>query len=98
MATGVHFLHLRNVTLESDGVKGSFYEADHLGGHVDMVALMQAALNEEQRRKDAGRADWSIPFRPDHGLDILDDPDAQGTAGLPSHRAPQGTGRIAPAS
>ena len=80
----VHFLHLRNVTLESDSVKGSFYEADHLGGHVDMVALMQAALNEEQRRKDAGRADWSIPFRPDHGLDILDDQTRKAQPGYPA--------------
>ena len=80
----VHFLHLRNVTLESDGVKGSFYEADHLGGHVDMVALMQAALNEEQRREDAGRADWSIPFRPDHGLDILDDQTRKAQPGYPA--------------
>ena len=69
----VHFLHLRNVTRETTGVRGSFYEAEHLGGDTDMIALVEAALREEVRRKAIGRSDWSIPFRPDHGQDILDD-------------------------
>jgi mannonate dehydratase len=69
----VHFLHLRNVKRETAEVRGSFYEAEHLGGDTDMVALVEAALQEEARRRAAGRADWSIPFRPDHGQDILDD-------------------------
>ena len=80
----VHFLHLRNVALESDAIKGSFYEAEHLGGHVDMVALMQAALDEEARRKKEGREDWSIPMRPDHGLDILDDQKRKAQPGYPA--------------
>ena len=41
-------------------------------GDTDMVALMEAALKEEARRRAEGRADWSIPMRPDHGQDILD--------------------------
>ncbi|SMX36522.1 mannonate dehydratase [Maliponia aquimaris] len=69
----VHFLHLRNVTRETSNIRGSFHEAEHLGGDTDMVALVEAALKQEARRKAAGRADWSIPFRPDHGQDILDD-------------------------
>ncbi|TLP48110.1 mannonate dehydratase [Cohaesibacter sp. CAU 1516] len=80
----VHFLHLRNVVLESSDIKGSFYEAEHLGGHVDMVALMKAALAEEERRRAQGRKDWSIPFRPDHGLDILDDLKRQAQPGYPA--------------
>ncbi|WP_319411729.1 mannonate dehydratase [uncultured Cohaesibacter sp.] len=80
----VHFLHLRNVALESDAIKGSFYESEHLGGHVDMVALMQAALDEEARRKQEGRSDWSIPMRPDHGLDILDDQKRKAQPGYPA--------------
>src|SRR5690606_13004154 len=35
----VHFLHLRNVTRESDAIAGSFYEDEHLKGGTDMVAL-----------------------------------------------------------
>ena len=69
----VHFLHLRNVHRETPEIRGSFYEAEHLGGHTDMVALVGAVLAEEARRRQAGRRDISIPFRPDHGQDILDD-------------------------
>jgi len=63
-APHVAFLHLRNVTKELDG---SFHEADHLGGDVDMPAVIAAFLDEEARR-DAG-----IPFRPDHGHVLLSD-------------------------
>ena len=80
----VHFLHLRNVKRETTEVRGSFYEAEHLGGDTDMVALVEAALKEEARRKAAGRADCSIPFRPDHGQDILDDLGRQAQPGYPS--------------
>ena len=80
----VHFLHLRNVKRESNDMRGSFYEAEHLGGDTDMVAVIAAVLREERRRKTAGRADWSIPFRPDHGHDILDDLNRSGQPGYPA--------------
>ncbi|MBP7241643.1 mannonate dehydratase, partial [Amaricoccus sp.] len=69
----VHFLHLRNVARESDAIRGSFHEAEHLGGVTDMVAVIAAVVAEERRRAAAGRSDTSIPMRPDHGQDILDD-------------------------
>ncbi len=69
----VHFLHLRNVKRETHSLFGSFHEAEHLGGDTDMVALIAAIVSEERRRQAAGRADVSIPFRPDHGQNILDD-------------------------
>jgi mannonate dehydratase len=69
-APKVFFAHLRNVTKEPDG---SFVEADHLGGDVDIVAVIDALLREQQRRRDSGMADWRIPFRPDHGHELLDD-------------------------
>lgn len=80
----VHFLHLRNVARESDAIRGSFHEAEHLGGGTDMVALVKAALAEEARRRAAGRSDWSIPFRPDHGQDILDDQQRRTQPGYPA--------------
>jgi mannonate dehydratase len=80
----VHFLHLRNVKRESSDIRGSFYEAEHLGGDTDMVAVVAAALREERLRKAQGRADWSIPFRPDHGHDILDDLNRSGQPGYPA--------------
>ncbi|WP_173088360.1 mannonate dehydratase [Devosia sp. 1635] len=80
----VHFLHLRNVTRENDAIMGSFYEAEHLGGDTDMVALIAAVLAEEGRRKAAGRIDWEIPMRPDHGQDILDDLNRSAQPGYPT--------------
>lgn len=62
----VHFAHLRNV--KRDAI-GSFYEADHLDGDVDMYAIVKGLSEENQRRELA------IPFRPDHGHQMLDDID-----------------------
>ena len=80
----VHFLHLRNVSRESGEIRGSFYEAEHLSGDTDMVAVIAAVLREERRRRDSGRADFSIPMRPDHGQDILDDLRRNGQPGYPA--------------
>lgn len=80
----VHFLHLRNVKRESDALFGSFFEDEHLEGDTDMVALIAAALNEEEKRRAQGRDDWSIPFRPDHGQDILDDLHRKAQPGYPA--------------
>lgn len=70
----IHFAHLRNVTREPDG---SFHEADHLGGSADMPRIVIALLEEQERRRAEGRADWQIPFRPDHGHLIADDLDKE---------------------
>ena len=48
------------------------------------MALIRALLVEEQRRKAAGRADTSIPFRRDHGQDILSDIDTASQPGYPA--------------
>lgn len=66
----IHFAHLRNVTKEPDG---SFYEAEHLAGDTDMVRVVAALMQEEQRRRGEGREDSVIPMRPDHGHAIVDD-------------------------
>ncbi|MFK7854280.1 MAG: mannonate dehydratase [Granulosicoccus sp.] len=80
----VHFIHLRNVVRESVGEQLSFYEAAHLEGETNMVSLIQAILNEENRRKLLSRVDCSIPFRPDHGQDILSDLTVNGQPGYPA--------------
>jgi mannonate dehydratase len=84
LGSRVHFLHLRNVRRETFEVRGSFYEDEHLGGSTDMVSLVAACLREEKRRRNEGRSDWSIPFRPDHGQEILDDLDRNTQPGYPS--------------
>ncbi|WP_424971127.1 mannonate dehydratase [Dinoroseobacter sp. S76] len=80
----VHFIHLRNVRREHDGLFGSFHESEHLDGDVDMAALIAAILREEARRRLAGRGDHAIPFRPDHGQNILDDHTRQAQPGYPA--------------
>jgi len=80
----VHFLHLRNVRIEDGTVPGSFHEDDHLGGSTDMIAVIKAVLVEQQRRRSEGRADWTIPMRPDHGQDILDDQQRSSVPGYPA--------------
>ncbi len=66
----IHFVHLRNVKHEPDG---SFFEADHLAGDTDLVALVAELMGEEARRRAEGRADAEIPMRPDHGHLLGDD-------------------------
>ena len=77
-ADRVHFVHLRNVTIQEGG---AFFEDDHLEGVVDMVALIKLLMDEETRRKAAGRADHIIPMRPDHGHLLLDDIDKKTNPG-----------------
>jgi len=69
-APRIHAVHLRSTQREPDG---SFYEADHLKGSVDMPAVVTELLREQNRRKSEGRRDWQLPFRPDHGHTMMDD-------------------------
>lgn len=67
-ADRIHFAHLRNVRKEADG---SFEETAHLEGDTDMVALIDALLAADQSREMRGLP--PIPFRPDHGHELLSD-------------------------
>jgi mannonate dehydratase len=70
----IYFFHLRST--KRDGK--SFYEADHLAGDVDMVEVIRHFKAVEDK---VGK---SIPFRPDHGHQILDDLTRRSNPGYPA--------------
>lgn len=76
----IHFTHLRNNQFSENGC---FYESGHLDGNVPMPAVVEALLLEQHRRRKAGRKDYQIPFRPDHGIKMLNDFNESANPGYP---------------
>jgi mannonate dehydratase len=67
----IHFIHLRTTKREEYPL--NFHEAAHLLGDVDMYEVVKALKIVENRRKIEGKGEVSIPMRPDHGHQMLDD-------------------------
>ena len=80
LAPRIHFTHLRNnVFFENK----AFHEYGHIEGDIDMYPIVKALLKEQIRRKETGRKDFRIPFRPDHGVKMLDDYNRSANPGYP---------------
>ena len=63
-AERIHFVHLRSTRRDE---QGNFYEDGHLDGDVPMFEVVMSLMSINER------SEASIPMRPDHGHQILDD-------------------------
>jgi mannonate dehydratase len=63
-AERINFIHLRSTRRNQFG---DFFEDNHLDGDVDMYSVVNEIVEVMQQRK------ISIPMRPDHGHQMLDD-------------------------
>jgi len=70
VAHRINFIHLRNIKFLE---YGSFMEANHLHGDVDLGEVMLVLIKEQQRRLKHNLSNIDIPLRPDHGFRMLDD-------------------------
>jgi mannonate dehydratase len=77
----IWFAHLRSTQREADGE--SFFEAAHLEGDADLIDMVIVLVEEERRRRAAGDM-RPLPFRPDHGQQLLNDRERHAQAGYPA--------------
>jgi mannonate dehydratase len=80
-AARIWFAHLRSTERLSD--PESFFEAAHLEGDADVIGVMHVLFDEEQRRLAKGDR-LALPYRADHGQQLLNDVEQKAQAGYPA--------------
>ncbi|MGO4517711.1 mannonate dehydratase [Terriglobus sp. 2YAB30_2] len=84
-APRIGFLHLRSTqrqTVYSNGIE-TFFEAAHLEGDADLIGIIVELVKEKRRREFAGDH-FHLPFRADHGQELLNDRERNAAPGYPA--------------
>lgn len=88
-APRIGFFHLRSTQRESmltnakNQPMESFFEAAHLEGDANLIQILIEIVKEERRRTAAGEVSW-IPFRADHGQELLNDRERDAAPAYPA--------------
>ncbi|WP_084214325.1 mannonate dehydratase [Terriglobus sp. TAA 43] len=84
-APRIGFLHLRSTQREqrADSAVESFFEAAHLEGDADLISIILEVVREKYRRTSLGDQ-RSLPYRADHGQELLNDRERGAAPGYPA--------------
>lgn len=88
-APRIGFFHLRSIQRDGapegvrKGVMESFFEAAHLEGEADLIGLIVEIVKEERRRIATGDS-TPMPFRADHGQELLNDRERAASPAYPA--------------
>jgi mannonate dehydratase len=82
----IGFFHLRSTEREANAIPTNietFFEAAHLEGNADLVGIMIEIIRQQRRRQTLGDRP-TLPFRADHGQELLNDRERGGAPGYPA--------------
>lgn len=82
----IGFLHLRSTQRVSSTIPSgpeSFFEAAHLEGDADLIGVILELVRQQRRRRESGDM-VRLPFRADHGQELLDDRQRAAAPGYPA--------------
>lgn len=85
-ASRIGFLHLRSTQREPVEIcrsVESFFEATHLEGDADLIAIVIQLVKQIRRRQYSGNQ-TRLPFRADHGQELLNDRERGAAPGYPA--------------